>query len=96
VCFCALNMADIVINDLKRSTQKSLRELAEKHGRSVSDEAREIIEKLLERFEPADNLYDAIRADVSSVGGVEFQALDRFYSRELPFSDVDDEPNDGE
>ncbi|HEX4295290.1 MAG TPA: hypothetical protein VHZ29_14235 [Rhizomicrobium sp.] len=53
-------MADLVINNLNRTAQQSLRDRAEKHGRSVADEAREIIENSLARFAPADNLYDAI------------------------------------
>jgi plasmid stability protein len=89
-------MADLVINNLNRTAQRSLRDRAEKHGRSVADEAREIIENSLARFAPADNLYDAIRADVAPLGGVEFRPLLRQVSSEPPFSDIDDEPNDGE
>ena len=48
------------------------------------------------RFAPADNLYDAIRADVAPFGGVEFVPLLRSRESEPPFSDIDDEPNDGE
>lgn len=43
----------------------------------------------IERFAPADNLYDAIRADVESLGGVDLEALQRDRSREPPFNDID-------
>ena len=89
-------MAELVISNLKRSAEESLRGLAEKHGRSVADEAREILESSLARFAPADNLYDAIRSDVAPLGGVEFMPLLRHRESEPPFSDIDDEPNDGE
>jgi hypothetical protein len=46
------------------------------------------------RFAPADNLFDAIRADVAPLGGVEFQPLLRHSEREPPFSEIDEDPND--
>jgi len=46
------------------------------------------------RFAPADNLYDAIRADVAPIGGVDFLPLFREGSREPPFNDIDWNPDD--
>jgi plasmid stability protein len=89
-------MANLVISNLKRTAEESLRGLAEKHGRSVAEEAREILENSLARFTPANNLYDAIRSDVAAFDGVELVPLRRTRESEPPFSDIDDEPNDGE
>jgi hypothetical protein len=47
----------------------------------------------LERFAPADNLYDAIRADVESIGGIDLEPLLRDCSREPPFNDIDWPPD---
>jgi hypothetical protein len=47
----------------------------------------------IERFAPADNLYDAIRADVESLGGVDLEPLQRDRSREHPFNDIDWPPD---
>jgi hypothetical protein len=73
-------MADLVIGNPKR----------------VAKEPQEIPAHPLARFAPADNLYDAIRSDVAPLGGVEFMPLIRHRDSEPPFSDIDDEPNDGE
>lgn len=73
-------MADLIISNLKRA----------------AGEPRKPVQHSPERFAPADNLYDAIRADVAPFGGVEFMPLLRQRESEPPFSDIDDEPNDGE
>ena len=62
----------------------------------VRDEASVYRDDPKARFAPADNLYDAIRADVAAIGGVEFQPLRRTYGRELPFNDIDWNPFDDE
>jgi hypothetical protein len=42
-------------------------------------------------FAPSDNLFDAIRADVATIGGgVVFEPLLRPRSDEPPFSDIDE------
>ena len=41
------------------------------------------------RFAPADNLYDAIRADVEPIGGIDFEPLLRDRDNEYPFNDLD-------
>lgn len=43
------------------------------------------------RFAPADNLFDAIRADVERLGGIDFQSLHRLRDKEPPFSDLDED-----
>lgn len=82
-------MADFTISNPRRTTDERPRGPSEKQSRSPSEET-------LQRFAPADNLYDAIRADVAPFGGVEFFWFERPVTSLYPFSDVDDEPNDGE
>jgi hypothetical protein len=54
--------------------------------------AEKITMPVAERFAPADNLFDAIRADVAAIGGVDFEPLRRRYDSELPFNDIDENP----
>ncbi|HEY0106261.1 MAG TPA: hypothetical protein VGB91_09270 [Rhizomicrobium sp.] len=65
-------------------------------ARGLADDSQPFRDDSLARFAPADNLYDAIRADVASIGGVEFQPLLRTYEREFPFNDIDWNPFDDE
>jgi hypothetical protein len=51
----------------------------------LHEEPREFVQDPKARFAPADNLYDAIRADVANLGEFEFRPLDRQYTRDLPF-----------
>jgi hypothetical protein len=48
------------------------------------------------RFAPAENLYDAIRIDVSSDGIDGFEPLFRHYDSEPPFSEIDEDWFDDE
>ncbi len=48
------------------------------------------------RYAPADNLYDAIRADVAVLGGIDFQPLRRVQESEYPFNDIDWNPFEDE
>lgn len=52
--------------------------------------------RAVDRFAPADNLYDAIRGDVAPVGGIDLHRFERDVSSEPPFSDIDWDPNDDE
>ncbi|HUJ02046.1 MAG TPA: hypothetical protein VLW75_00295 [Rhizomicrobium sp.] len=54
-------------------------------NQGLADEPREFARDAKLRFAPADNLYDAIRSDVSQLGEYEFQPLTRQCSRDLPF-----------
>ena len=82
-------MADFTISNPKRADDERKRGVPENKNPSPAGETGL-------RFAPADNLYDAIRADVAPFGGVDFHFFERQVTSLYPFSDVDDEPNDGE
>ena len=63
----------------------SNKELTSKRDTSLAEEPRELVHDPKGRFAPADNLYDAIRADVAGLGDCEFRPLYRHYDRDLPF-----------
>jgi hypothetical protein len=62
----------------------------------LADEPREFKHDSKVRFAPADNLYDAIRHDVGPNGIEGFEPLSRQYSREPPFSEIDEDWFDDE
>lgn len=65
-------MASMTIRNLDDGLKQRLRLRAATHGRSMEDEARDILRAALATSElPAPNLADAIRARLVSVGGVE-------------------------
>ncbi len=73
-------MASITIPNIDDNLKQRLMERAVKHGRSMEVEAREILEDALICKHPAavpDNLYDAIRAIVEPLGGIELEPFRR-------------------
>jgi len=73
-------MASITIPNIDDNLKQRLMERAVKHGRSMEVEAREILEDALIGKHPAavpDNLYDAIRAIVEPLGGIELEPFRR-------------------
>jgi len=80
-------MASITIPDIDDDLKRRLMERALEHGRSIEIEAREILEDALARGGPAAvpaNLYDAIRAIVEPLGGIELEPFPRQPVREPP------------
>jgi plasmid stability protein len=65
-------MASITIRKLEETTKRKLRMRAARHGRSMEQEAREILKSALSRDEeePTD-LGEAIRSIFGPLGGVE-------------------------
>jgi antitoxin FitA len=65
-------MASITIRKLEETTKRKLRMRAARHGRSMEQEAREILKSALSRAEeePTD-LGEAIRSIFGPLGGVE-------------------------
>jgi plasmid stability protein len=65
-------MASITIRKLEETTKRKLRMRAARHGRSMEQEAREILKSALSRDEeePTD-LREAIRSIFGPLGGVE-------------------------
>ncbi len=81
-------MASITIRNLEDALKSRLRVQAAVHGRSMEDEARDILCSALSR-EPArpGNLAASIRARFAPLGGVELPTIPREPMREPPSFD---------
>jgi len=81
-------MASITIPNLDDALERRLRIQADSHGRSIEDEARDILDAALNR-EPlrAGGLVASIRAKIAPLGGVELPHIPREPMREPPFQD---------
>ena len=67
-------MASITIRQLEETTKRKLRMRAARHGRSMEQEAREILKAELNRVEePPKDLGKAIRELFAPYGGVELE-----------------------
>ena len=78
-------MATITIRRLDESTKTGLRVRAAQHGRSMEEEAREILRSALARTkEKEGNLADSIRALFAPLGGVDLPEYPRSPMREPP------------
>lgn len=64
-------MASITIRGLDDRVKQQLRLRAAKHGVSMEEEAREILRVAMATQEPKQNFYEAIRAIIEPVGGVD-------------------------
>jgi len=71
-------MASITIRNLEEATKRKLKIRAAIHGRSMEQEAREILKSAL-RTAPKkpDNLADGIRRRFAPLGGVELEPFPR-------------------
>ena len=65
------SMASITIRNLDESLKRRLRIRSAEHGRSMEEEAREIIRSAVGKEVPPENLAAAIRARIAPLGGVE-------------------------
>jgi antitoxin FitA len=63
-------MASITIRQLEESTKRKLRIRAARHGRSMEQEAREILKSALSQPEEQPDLAEAIRRRFAKYGGV--------------------------
>jgi plasmid stability protein len=82
-------MASITIRNLEEPLKARLRIRAATHGRSMEDEARDILRNALNREPPqAANLASAIRARFAPLGGVELPEAPREPMREPPAFDA--------
>jgi plasmid stability protein len=79
------SVAALTIRQLDEKTKARLRVRAAHHGRSMEEEAREILRSAL-RASPAENenLVDAIRRRFAKYGGVELEIPPRDAVREPP------------
>ena len=84
-------MTDITITDIDDELGQRLKQRAAQHGRLMQAEARDILRDALGVEQPApgtavvpDNLYEAIRAIVEPLGGIELEPFPRQPVREPP------------
>jgi plasmid stability protein len=78
-------MASLTIPDLDESSRELLRKRAERHGRTLEDEAREILEGVLTIEElPEVDLGTAIHRIFARYGGVELPEVTREPIGDLP------------
>ena len=78
-------MASIIIRRLEESAKARLRVRAARHGRSMEEEAREILKVALSGKRARDrNLAEAIRRRFAPLGGVELTDLPREPMRRPP------------
>jgi plasmid stability protein len=66
-------MASITIRNLDEALKRSLRIRAAEHGRSMEEEARDILRQAMSRPAPAPNLGEAIHRRFAALGGVELE-----------------------
>lgn len=78
-------MASLTIRRLDEKLKKRLRMQAARYGRSMEEEARQILSRDLQGGQsPPQNLADAIAALVDPVGGIELDLPGRDRMREPP------------
>jgi plasmid stability protein len=77
-------MGSILIRNLDEELMKRLRLRAAQHGRSMSEEAREILRQELPEPKTTRNLYEEIRAIVEPLGGIEIELPPREFDRDPP------------
>jgi plasmid stability protein len=78
-------MASIMIRNLDDGLKRKLRIRAAQHGRSMEEEARNILRSaLLEKISKPTSLYEAIRRRIAPLGGVDLDIPRRQPLREPP------------
>ncbi|MBV8139408.1 MAG: plasmid stabilization protein [Deltaproteobacteria bacterium] len=78
-------MPSITIRDLESNVKDRLRLRAARHGRSMEEEARDILRAALaEKTRRPASLFEAIRRRIDSIGGVELDIPARSPLREPP------------
>ena len=80
-------MASITIRNLDDDVKQRLRIRAAEHGRSMEEEAREILPHVVGEARPAQDLAAAIRARLAPLGGVDLDLPQRGAMREPPAFD---------
>jgi len=78
------SMATLSIRQLDEKTKMRLRVRAAHHGRSMEEEAREILRSVLAPRSPELNLVQAIRRRFAVFGGVELELPGRDAMRQAP------------
>ena len=77
-------MADITIRNLDEGVKRRLRERAAENGRSMEEEARDILGRSVGEAPPPKDLGRAIHARFAALGGVELELPERGPMRPPP------------
>jgi plasmid stability protein len=77
-------MASMTIRNIDDALKRRLRIRAARHGRSMEDEARDILRSALATGEAPRNLVQSIRARVAPTGGVDLDIPAREPIRDMP------------
>ncbi|OLP54648.1 plasmid stabilization protein [Rhizobium rhizosphaerae] len=78
-------MASMTIRNIDETLKQRLRLRAATHGRSMEDEARDILRSALAAGEkPARNLAETVRVRLTNVGGVHLELPAREPIRDVP------------
>ncbi|TGN56945.1 plasmid stabilization protein [Paracoccus liaowanqingii] len=80
-------MASLTIRNLQDDVKRRLRIRAAEHGRSMEEEAREILREVVGEAKPTHDLAAAIRARVRPLGGVILDLPPREPMRDPPALD---------
>ncbi len=81
-------MTSITIRNLDETVKRRLRVRAAHHGRSMEEEARDILASAVSQQSPAaGNLVQDIRARIEPLGGVDLPEIPREPMRDVPFAD---------
>ncbi|MFO7800959.1 MAG: hypothetical protein R6V55_01550 [Desulfovermiculus sp.] len=82
-------MASITLRNIDESLKTSLRMSAAEHGRSMEEEARQILKHYLLRKKSAEGIGTRISNRFAAVGGVELPEIPRHPPRSLQEADQD-------
>jgi plasmid stability protein len=78
-------MATLIIRRLDEGVKARLRVQAAQHGRSMEEEARNLLTAaLVEQTKTPSNLFESIRRRIEPLGGVELKSLPRKPMRRPP------------
>lgn len=81
-------MATLTIRQLDERTKSKLRVRAARHGKSMEQEARDILRSAVDKQETSGrSLYEAIRELVEPLGGIELELPKRGPIREVNFDE---------
>lgn len=80
-------MASITIRNLDDAVKQSLRVRAAQHGRSMEEEARDILRRAVELQAPSGNLGASIQRRFAPHGGVDLDLPERSSVRDTPSFD---------
>ena len=75
-------MASITVDNIDDGLKQRLRVRAAGHGRSMEEEAREILREVVGKGIPPDDLAAAIRKRVAALGGADLDIPERESMRE--------------